>query len=116
MNFWFIFNLFVELSEWGSIDGNDGTFDQSFGSDQFVGGGVVDDIDDPGGSGDSFAGPTKVTVVQPQSSEFHVATHSSDGVNSLGRDFGVRSWSTEFELSLLVHLWFSTTGLSSFVP
>ena len=114
--FYYFFYLSVELSEWGSIDGDDGTFDQSFGSDQFVGGGVVDDIDNPGGSGDAFAGPAEVTVVQPQSSEFHVATHSSDGVHSFRRDFGVGSWSTEFELSLLVHLWFSTTGLSSFVP
>jgi len=106
----------VVLSEGIAIDSDDGALDQGLGSDQLVGSGVVNDIDDPGGPGNAFTSPTEVTVVQSKSSEFHVAAHSSNGVNSLGRDFSVGSWSTEFKLSFFVHLWLSATGLSSLVP
>jgi len=107
---------FVVLSEWIAVQSDDGSFHKGLGSDQFVGGGVVNNIHDPGGPGDTFSGPTEVTVVESKSSKFHVASHSSNGVNSLWGDLGVSGWSSEFELSLLVHLWFSATGLPSFVP
>ena len=51
---------FVPLSEWGGIDGNDATFDQGLGSDQFVVGGVVDDIDNTNFSCDGFSSPGEV--------------------------------------------------------
>jgi len=111
-----IYDLSVVLSEWIAVQSDDGSFDEGLGSDQFVGGGVVNNIHDPGGSGDTFGSPTEVTVVESKSSEFHVSSHGSDGVNSLWGDLGVSSWSSEFELPLLVHLWFSATGLPSFVP
>ena len=104
------------LSEWSAIDGDDGALDEGLGSDQLVGGSVVNDVNNSSSSRDSFASPTEVTVVQSQGSEFQVASHTSDGVNSFWGDFSVSGWSTEFELSLLMHLWLSATGLSSLVP
>ena len=51
---------FVPLSEWGRIDGDDATFDQSLGSDQFVVGGVVDNIDNTNFSCNGFGSPGEV--------------------------------------------------------
>ena len=51
---------FVPLSEWGRIDGDDATFDQSLGSDQFVVGGVVDNIDNTNFSCNGFSSPGEV--------------------------------------------------------
>lgn len=51
---------FVPLSEWGRIDGNDGTLDQGLGTDQFVVGGVVDNIDDTDFSCNGFGSPGEV--------------------------------------------------------
>ena len=51
---------FVPLSEWGRIDGDDGTLDQGLGTDQFVVGGVVDNIDDTDFSCNGFGGPGEV--------------------------------------------------------
>lgn len=45
---------FVVLSEWIAVQDDDGSFDEGLGSDHFVGGGVVNNIYDPGGSGDTF--------------------------------------------------------------
>jgi len=103
-------------SEGSSIKHDDGTLDERLGSDQLVTGRVVDDVDDTTGSRDALGSPTKVSVVETQSSELLVTTHASDRVYTLRLDLGVGSWSSEFELSLLVHLWFSATGLSAFVP
>ena len=51
---------FVPLSEWGRIDGDDATFDQGLGSDQFVVGGVVDNIDNTNFSCNGFSSPGEV--------------------------------------------------------
>jgi len=51
---------FVPLSEWGRIDGYDATFDQSLGSDQFVVGGVVDNIDNTNFSCTCFSSPREI--------------------------------------------------------
>jgi len=51
---------FVPLSEWGRIDGDDATLDQSLGSDQFVVGGVVDNIDNTNFSCNGFSSPGEV--------------------------------------------------------
>jgi len=56
--------LQVPLFERGGIDLDDTVFDQSFGTDQLVVGGVINDIDDLGLAGDTFGGPVKVTFVQ----------------------------------------------------
>ena len=51
---------FIPLSEWGRIDGNDGTLDQGLGTDQFVVRGVVDNIDDTDFSCNGFGSPGEV--------------------------------------------------------
>ena len=76
---------FVPLSEWSRIDGDDATFDQSLGSDQFVVGGVVDNIDNTNFSCNGFSSPGEVawwTFYDPRYSWYNVSidnTRSSDG-------------------------------------
>ena len=47
----------VYLTEWGGIDGDDGTLDEGLGTDQFVVGGVVDDVDDADLAGGGLGSP-----------------------------------------------------------
>jgi len=111
--------VLVVLPERRSIDGDDGTFDQGFGSDHFVGYGVVNDVDDPGLPGATFGSPAKVTRVEAEGSELSVATHGSDGVDSdivVVDEFGVGLLSTEFKLSFFVHLGLAATSGTAFVP
>ena len=50
----------------------------------------------------TLTGPDEVTSVESHRAELEVTTTSSDGVDSLVSDLGVRSRSTELELSLLL--------------
>jgi len=67
----------VPLSERSTIDLDDGALDQSVGSDQFVVGGVVDDLEDLSLSGDLFRRPGEVTGVELEGLELVVTTSNS---------------------------------------
>ena len=105
----------VPLREGGGIDLNDTVFDKSFGSDEFVVGSVVYDIDDSGFSGGSFWGPVEVTFLESEGSELVVTTSDSDSSNSglVVDEFSVRDWSGFLEGSLFFMDWHSATSWSS---
>ena len=48
------------LSEGSGVDGDDGSLDECFGSDQFVVGGVVDDVDDADFARDGLGCPGEI--------------------------------------------------------
>lgn len=101
---------FVPLTEGGGIDLDDGALDEGLGTDEFVVGGVVDDIDDTGLARDGFAGPGEGTRVQTESTVLDVTTTDTDGVDALLTKLGVGGLTTKFELSLLTIV--STLGTS----
>lgn len=68
----------VPLTEWSSIDNDDGVLHQCLGAHQFVVGCVVHDIDDTGLAGGTLGRPGKITGVQTQSTVFRVTTTSAD--------------------------------------
>jgi len=106
----------VVRSEGSGIKNDDSTLDERLSSDQLVTGSIVDDIHDTSSSRDTLGSPTKVTMIETECAKLLVTAHAPNGMDTLGLDLGVGSRSSEFELSLLVHLWFSATGLSAFVP
>jgi len=109
--------VLVELPEGGGVDGADGALDEGLGPDHLVGGGVVDDVDDPGDLGDALAGPAKVAVVEPEGSELFVAAHGADHVDAdVSGEFGVGLLSAELELALFVHLGLFAARFTGLVP
>ena len=91
---------------------NDTVLDKSFGSDKFVVGGVVHDIDDSGFSGVSFRGPVEVAFLESESSELVVTASDSDSSNSrlVVHELSVRYGSGFLEGSLLFMDWHSATS------
>lgn len=103
------------LSEWGSVDLDDGRLGQCVGSNQFVVGRVVHNTSNSGLSGDTLGSPREVTGLDSQSSELLVATSGSDSVDSLSTNLGVSWLSTQLELSLLSELGSFGTSSSTLV-
>jgi hypothetical protein len=101
---------FVPLTEGGSIDLDDGALDEGLGTDKFVVGSVVDDINDTGLARDGFTGPGERTRVQTESAVLNITSTDTDGVDALLTELGVGRLTTEFELSLLAIV--STLGTS----
>ena len=107
--------LKVPLSKKSSINLNDTTLDQSVGSDEFVVGGVVDDTDDLGLSGDLFRSPGEVSGVESEGLEFVVSSSNSVSSDGLFTDLGESGRTTRFVLLLLLVDGHTTTGKSSLV-
>ena len=107
--------LEVPLFERGGINAHDAVLHQSLGSDQLVIGSVVNHIDNFGLSGNSFGSPVEVTLVQSQSTVFHISSSDSQRTNSLLSQLSVGRDSTQLELALLLVHWHATTGSSSFM-
>lgn len=74
---------FVPLAEGGGIDLDDGVLDEGLGTDEFVVGGVVDDVNDTGFAGDGLAAPAEGTGIETEGTEFGVSTADTYGVNTL---------------------------------
>lgn len=105
----------VPLSEWVGVDEHNTVLDDGLGSHQLVVGGIVDDIQNSGLSGDGLGAPREVTMIKSQSTEFVISSSGSEGPNSCLTQFG-RSWlSAHFELSLLLMNWHAATSGSSLV-
>jgi len=107
--------LKVPLSERSSIDLDDTALGQSVGSDEFVVGGVVDDTDDLGLSGDLFRSPGEVSGVESEGLEFVVSSSNSVSSDGLFTDLGESGRTTRFVLLLLLVDGHTTTGKSSLV-
>ena len=90
------------MSEGRGVDLDNAVFDECFGTDEFVVGGVVDDIEDFGFFGDALASPGEVALVQAHGAEFVVASHNTDTVHSFIIKFGIGSRPSRLELSLLL--------------
>jgi len=92
--------------ERGAFDLNDGTLDEGLGADQFVVGGVVDDIQDTGLAGDVLGAPGEIAAVQTEGAELEVATAATHGADTLATvvvvELGHGRRATELELALLL--------------
>ena len=93
--------LGVPELEGGGVDGDDGVLDEGLGTDQFVGGGVVDDVEDTGGLGDGFGAPGEGATVEAEGASLLVATAGADGVDTAGTELGVGGEAAHFVLSAL---------------
>lgn len=106
---------FVPLTEGGSVDLDNGALDEGLGADEFVVGGVVDDVDDTGLAGDGFGAPAEGTGIQTQGTELGVASTGADSVDALLSKLGVGGLTAELELSLLTILSAFGTGVRTFM-
>lgn len=91
----------VPLSEWSSIDLNNGGFGEGVGSDQLVVGRMESDNDHTDLAGDSLRGPWEVTGFETEGTELAVTTTGTDEMDSLGSDTGTCFLSSGFESALL---------------
>lgn len=75
--------LQVPLLEGSSIDLNDGSSSECFGSNELIVGWVIDSVNDLGLEGGALASPCEVTLTQTECSELEVASSHSDASHSL---------------------------------
>ena len=106
----------LPLSEGCSIDDYDGVLHESFGSDQLVVAGIVDNINDPGLAGNGFRTPRKVSSIEPESSVLLVSSPNPEGVNPLGGKLGHGSGPGQLELPLLSDGAFLSSCGTAFMP
>jgi len=97
------------------IDHDDSTLDQGLRTDQFVVGGVVQDIQDTDLAGADLGTPRKVPGVESQSPKFGVSSAATDLVDAGFTDLGRCGWSAHVVLSLLAKLRAASTGLPALV-
>jgi hypothetical protein len=103
----------VPLSEWRSVDLDNGALGQGVGSDEFVVGGMEGDTDDTGLAGDGFGAPCEVAGVETECTEFAVTATGADEMDALGTDTGVRWLTTllESSVAMLLDMVLETIGL-----
>lgn len=106
---------FVPGLEGMGINNDDGSLDQSLGTDQFIVGGIVDHIQDTDLAGADFGTPRKVSAFQTQRAEFQVASAAANGMNSLFANLGAGSGSSHEELALLAELGPTSSRLAALV-
>lgn len=104
--------------EGGGIALQNGALDEGLGADQFVVGGVVDDIEDTALAGDVLGAPGEIALVQTESAELQVATTTADGADTLGGsvdELGHRGGAANLELALLLMDVTATAGQAMLV-
>jgi len=106
----------VPLLEGVGIDENDGTLDESLGTDELVIGGVVGDVEDADLARADLGTPGEVAGVETEGAELEVATAAADGVDATLADLGHGGGAAHLELPLLAVLLAATAGLAAFVP
>ena len=104
------------MSEWSSVDDDNGVLDQSLGPHQLVVGGVVDHVDDPGLACHGLAAPGEVASVQSQGSVLLVSSSSTNSVDPLRSELGHGWRSGQLKLPLLADLVPLASGGSALVP
>ena len=98
------------------IDLDDGVFDEGFGSDEFVVGRVVDDVNDLALSGDLLRDPDEVSGVEGHASEFVASSPDTENSHiTLVAELGVGNWASLFEGSLLLVNWHTSSCKAAFV-
>lgn len=91
---------FVPLSEGSSVDLDDGRFGESVGTDEFVVGGMVGNDNDTDFASDTLRAPGEVAGVDTESTVFCVSPSSTDKMDALRADPGVRGLTTFLEGSV----------------
>ena len=103
----------IPLTEGGGIDLDDGSLNQSLGTNKFVVTGIVDNIDDTGLAADGLTTPGETARIETESTVLDVTSTDTDGMDTLGTELGVGRLTTKFELSLLtVESTLGTSGRS----
>ena len=93
--------LGVPELEGSGVDNDDGVLDEGLRTDELVGGGVVDDVEDTGGLGDGFGAPGEVATVEAESADLAVAAAGADSGDAAGTELGVGGEAAHFVLSAL---------------
>ena len=113
-------SVMVEIPsyKWRSINLNNAVLHQCFGSDQFVIGGIVNDVENSGFSCYSFRSPVEVTFFDSKGSEFEVSSSHSDPSYScfIIDQLCVGNRSSLLKGSFLFVNWHAPTCQSSLVP
>jgi len=103
----------IPLSEWSSVDLDDGGFSQGVSSDEFVVGRMEGDGDNTGLLGDAFGSPGEVARIETDGAELAVTTTGADEMDTFGTDTGVGSLTSGLEGTLLAVLRaFGTGGIA----
>ena len=107
----------VPLGEWSCVNLNNTVFNESFSSNEFVVGCVIDDVDNSGLSGDCFRSPVEVTFLESESSKLVVTSSDSDSSDSwlVIDELSVGYGSGFLESSLFFMDWHSAACQSSFM-
>ena len=92
----------IPLFEGGRIDLDNAVLHQGLRSDQFVIGGVVDNIKNFGFLGDSLRSPVEVPLIDSQGSEFVIAASNTESAHSFFAQFGRSLRSSALIKSLLL--------------
>mmetsp|Transcript_106863 Transcript_106863/g.297338 ORF Transcript_106863/g.297338 Transcript_106863/m.297338 type:complete len:205 (-) Transcript_106863:19-633(-) len=95
---------FVPCLEGMSINQDNRSLDQGLGTDQFVIGGVVRDVQDTDLAGADFGTPGKVSGIQAQGTVFDIATTAADLADPGFTNLGHGRRPAHFKLSLLSEL------------
>ena len=107
--------LLIPSLEGVGIHNNDGTLDESLGTDQLVVGGVVGHVQHTGFPCADLGSPRKVTGIELESAKLLVASHAPNGVDTRLTNLGHGWWPAQLELALLAELGAATSGLAAFV-
>ena len=102
------------------VDINNGILDEGVGPDQFIAGGVVDNIGDLGLFGDAFGLPVEVTNLKSEGSELVVTSPDADtpdlDVLLVLDKLGVGDGATFLKGPLLLVDWHPATSRTPLVP
>lgn len=77
------------LSEWGSVDLDDGGFCEGVRADEFVVRRMVDDSNHTGLAGNALGSPGVVAGFEAESAEFSVTATGADKMNTLSSNTGI---------------------------
>jgi hypothetical protein len=106
---------FIPRLEGMGIHKHNSTLHQGLGTDQFIIGCIVDNVQNTNLTSANFGTPREVTGVETEGAEFTVATASADDVNAFFTDFGHGGGSAHLELALFAELGATASRFAAFV-
>ena len=83
---------------------DDGTLNESVGTDQLVVGGVVDNGQSTSLAGDTLGTPREVTRLETKGTTLEVTTTDTDKMNTLTTQLGVGGLTTQLEPKMLQNI------------
>lgn len=97
------------------INNDNGALDQSLGTDKFVVGRIVGNIQNTDLAGARLCAPRKVTAIKSECPELDVSSAAADLVDTRLTNLGHGGGATQFKLTLLAVLCAATAGLAALV-